>query len=92
MFIIPDILPWTVGNTFDEVCQSFKNYVLNNYGTAENITVVFDGYLLASTKGINIMHSDGNADLNVVSSALTFTKTCPLTLPGEDADPLILLL
>ena len=34
-------LPWTVGDMFNEICQSFKNYLLNNYGTAENITVVF---------------------------------------------------
>ena len=32
-------LPWTVGSTFDEISQSFKHYFLNNYGTAENITV-----------------------------------------------------
>ena len=31
-------LPWTVGSTFDEICQSFKNYLLNKYGTTENIT------------------------------------------------------
>ena len=44
-------LPWSVGSTFDEIYQSFKNYLLNNYGTAENITVVFDGgYLFPSIK------------------------------------------
>ena len=38
-------LPWTVGNTFDEIYQSFKNYYPKNYGTAENMTVVLDrGY------------------------------------------------
>ena len=31
-------LPWTVGSTFDEICQSFKKYLLNKYGTTENIT------------------------------------------------------
>ena len=31
-------LPWTVGSTFDEICQPFKNYLLNKYGTTENIT------------------------------------------------------
>ena len=29
----------TAGGTFDEICQSFKNYFLNNYGAAESITV-----------------------------------------------------
>ena len=34
-------LPRTVlpRDTFDEICQSFKNYFLNNYGAAESITV-----------------------------------------------------
>ena len=32
-------LPQTVGGTFDEICQYFKNYFLNNYGAAESITV-----------------------------------------------------
>ena len=45
-------LPRTVGRTFDEICQSFKRYLLSNYGTVENVTVVFDGcYLVPSTKG-----------------------------------------
>ena len=43
-------LPWTVGGMFDKICQSFKNYLLNNYGAAENITVIFDGYLVPSLK------------------------------------------
>ena len=33
----------------DEICQSFKNYKLNNYGTAENITGKLDGHLFPST-------------------------------------------
>ena len=41
-------LPRTVGRTFDEMCQSSKRYLLNNYGTVENIAVVFDGRLLGS--------------------------------------------
>ena len=45
-----------------------------------------------SASGINIMHSDGDADLNIVSSALTFPKTCPLTLYAEDTDLPIFLL
>ena len=36
-------LPWTTGSTFDEICQSFINYLLSNYGATENITVAFDG-------------------------------------------------
>ena len=43
-------LPWTFGVMRDEICQSFKHYLLNNYVTVENITVVFS-YLLPSTKG-----------------------------------------
>ena len=44
-----------------------------------------------SASGINLMHSDGDADLNIVSSALTFAKTCPLALLGENTDLSILL-
>ena len=136
-------LPWTFGVTFDEICQSFKHYLLNNYVTVENITVVFS-YLLPSTKGskhirqskgrlgrkivpslhnplnvkngnfpvhkhskgaflemlgtqlsassINVMHSDEDADVDIVSSVLTDANTCPVALLGEDTDLLILLL
>ena len=38
------------------------------------------------------MHSDGDADVDVVSSALTVANTCPVTLVGKDTDLLILLL
>ena len=38
------------------------------------------------------MHSDGGADFNIASSALTFAKAFPLGLLGEDTDLLILLL
>ena len=40
----------------------------------------------------SIMHSDGDADVDVVSSALTVANTCPVTLLGKDTDLLILLL
>ena len=47
-------LPRTVRRTFDQICQSFKHYLLNNYGTVENRTVILDGaYLVPSTKGQN---------------------------------------
>ena len=47
--------PWTVGRTFDEICQSFKHYLLNSYGRSENITVVFDGgYLVPSARAVHI--------------------------------------
>ena len=45
-----------------------------------------------SASGFGIMHADGDADLNIVFSALTVAKTCPLALLGEDTDLLILLL
>ena len=110
--------------------------MLSNYGTADNITVVFDGgYLLPSTKdtthlrrsngklgrkvvpalntqltvkksdfllsnhdtqafllmlgnqlsdsGINIMHSDGDADVDIVSSVLRQARSCAVILGGE---------
>ena len=45
-------LPLTVGRTFNEMCQSSKHYLLNNYGIVENRTVIFDGdYLVPSSKG-----------------------------------------
>ena len=125
----------------NKICQSFKHYLLNNYGTVKNITVTFDGgYLVPSKMGSkhnrqskgrlgrkvapsfhnpligdfllrkhkqtflemlgvqlsascsSIMHSDGDADVDVVSSALTVANTCPVTLLGKDTDLLILLL
>ena len=45
-----------------------------------------------SASDISVMHSDGDADVDIVSSALTVAKTCPVTLLGEDTDLLILLL
>ena len=47
---------------------------------------------LLSASGISVMHSDGDADVDIVSSALTVANTCPVTLFGEDTDLLILLL
>ena len=44
-------VPWTLGNTYQEICDSYNNYLLNNYGSKDNITVVFDGgYFHATTK------------------------------------------
>ena len=125
-------LPWTVGSTFDEIFQSFKNYLWNNYVTAENTTDVFDGgYLVRFTKDSThirrskgrlerkvlislhnlltvkksdfllrkhnkqaflVMHSDGDADVDIVSSTLSVAKTCSVELLGEDTDLIILLL
>ena len=54
-------LPQTVGRTFDEIFQSFKRYLLSNYGTVENVTVVFDGcYLVPSTKGSKQIRRKGS--------------------------------
>ena len=38
------------------------------------------------------MHSDGDADVDIVSSALTLTNIHPVTLLGEETDLLIILL
>ena len=38
------------------------------------------------------MHSDGDADVDIASSAITAPNTCPVTLFGEDTDLLIFLL
>ena len=38
------------------------------------------------------MHSGGDVDVDIASSALTVAKASPVTLPGEDNDLLILLL
>ena len=45
-----------------------------------------------SASGITIMHSDEEADVDIVSSALTVANTCPVTLFGEDTHLLIFLL
>ena len=44
-----------------------------------------------SASGISVMHTDGDEDLDIVSSFLTVQKTCSVTLLGEDTDLLILL-
>ena len=36
-----------------------------------------------SASGISVMHSDGDAGVDMVSSALTVATTCPGTLLGE---------
>ena len=135
---------WIVGSTIDELFQSFKTYLRNNYGIVENIAVVIDGrYLLPSTKDsthirrskgrlgikivpslnnpvvvkkvdfllnnhnkqallemlgsqfpascLSVMNSDGDAGMDIVSSALTIAKTCLITFLGENTDLLILL-
>ena len=62
-------LPWTAGSTFDEICYSFKSYLLNNYRTAENITVIFEGYLLSSTKdSTHIWRNKGRLGRKIVPS------------------------
>ena len=45
-----------------------------------------------SVSDISVMHSDGDADVDIVSSARTVANTCPVTLLGEDTDLLIPLL
>ena len=45
-----------------------------------------------SASGISVKHSDGDADVDIISSALTVANTCPVTLLGEDTDLLIILL
>lgn len=49
-------LPWTIRSMFDKLCQSFKNCLLNNCGAAENITIIFDGYLGPSLKDSTYLH------------------------------------
>lgn len=63
-------LPQTVGSTLDEICKYFKNYLFSNYGTTENITVVFDGgYQLPSAKyGTYIRRSKEWLRRKIVSS------------------------
>ena len=53
-----------------KIYQSSKHYLLNNYGTVENINVVFDGgYLVPSTKGSkHIRRSKGKLGRKIVSS------------------------
>ena len=67
-------LPWTVGSTYDEICQSFKNYLLNICGTADDISVVFDGrYLLPSTKDTtHLRRSKGRLGRKIVPSLFFF--------------------
>ena len=44
-------IPWVVGDSYAEICNSYIYYLISHYGCKEKITVVFDGgYLEASTK------------------------------------------
>ena len=44
-------IPWIVGDSYAEICNSYIQYLISHYGCKEKITVVFDGgYLEASTK------------------------------------------
>ena len=44
-------ISWTIGNIYADICETYIRYLLNNYGEAKNIFVVFDGgYLNPSTK------------------------------------------
>ena len=45
-----------------------------------------------SASGISVMHSDRDADIDIVSSDITVANTFPVTLFGEDTDLLIILL
>ena len=45
-----------------------------------------------SASGISVMHSGGDADVDIVSSALTVANTCPVTFFVEDTNLLIILL
>ena len=45
-----------------------------------------------SASGISVMHSGGDADVDIVSSALTVANTCPVTFLVEDTNLLIILL
>ena len=44
-----------------------------------------------SASGMSVMHSDGDVDVDIVSSAITVTNACLVTLFGEDTNLLILL-
>ena len=36
-------ISWTLGQTYQEICNSHIKYLLSTYGRKEIITVVFDG-------------------------------------------------
>ena len=40
---------------------------------------------------VSLMHSDGDADVDIVFNALTVANTCPVAILGEDTNLLILL-
>ena len=33
-------IPWVFGSTYWEICQTYIHYLLNHYGTGDNITVM----------------------------------------------------
>ena len=45
-----------------------------------------------SASGISVIHSDGEVDIDFVTSTLTVAKTCPVKLLGKDTNLLILIL
>ena len=40
-------IPWTLGSTYGTIIEKYVNYVIKKHGQA---TIVFDGYVGASTK------------------------------------------
>ena len=65
------------------------DFLLNKHSKQASLEM-FGTQLSAS--GISVMHSDGDADVNIVLSATPVAKTCPVTLLGEDPNLLIVLL
>ena len=46
-------VPWPRGKTYQEICTIYAEYIKKKYG--ENITTVFDGYSVPSTKDVTHM-------------------------------------
>ena len=59
----------TVGSAFDEICQSFKHYLLKNYETVKNITGIWWRILDSFYKGsAHIRRSNGRLGRKIVLS------------------------
>ncbi|KAJ8874153.1 hypothetical protein PR048_024995 [Dryococelus australis] len=99
-------VPWKPGDTYQNIANSYANFTFHNYGRAifvgqkENflandtnkqcITMLISEAL---TKiGCTVQHADGDADFDIVHSAMSSFQIITTVTVGEYTDLLVLLL
>ena len=72
------------------ILSSTKDKFLSNLKNKQQIINLISQQL--SIRGSNTIHANGDADLEIVKTALRMSELCSTTLIGEDTDLLVLLL